>query len=286
MARIMRATTITFLAVMVLAATLGLLPGATAPADGAEEPTLTYSPTEGETGTAIAVEGQDCFLTDGTTGADGVIVVLESDAGDQLAATTVPVQPDGTFSGELVVPAEVPIGTHQLRGTCVSPELPDLGLYAGGAFTVTGEGEGALTADEAAAAPPAAGGIEPYPGYDGQTTCSPSAKPGTLTFSRRTLTTFTNTGTYGISRECHIGGLSEHKEGRAWDWKADAVNTAQHRSVDKMLDWLLATDAQGNRHAMARRLGVMYIIWNRQMFRMYRAGAGWLQRLAAAATLA
>ena len=190
------------------------------------------------------------------------------------------VESDGTFAGELVVPAGVPAGTHQLRGTCVSPELPDLGTYVGGEFTVTGEGEDALTPQAAeaqaeAAAQPTAGGIEPYPRYDGQTVCSPSAKPGTATFAQRTLATFTNTGTFGIGRSCNIGGTSEHKEGRAWDWAANASNAAQHRSVDRMLTWLLATDAQGNRHAMARRLGIMYIIWDRQMFRMYRVNDGW-----------
>jgi hypothetical protein len=32
--------------------------------------------------------------------------------------------------------------------------------------------------------------------------------------------------------------------------------------VDAVLAWLLRTDEQGNRHAMGRRLGLAYLIWN------------------------
>ena len=33
--------------------------------------------------------------------------------------------------------------------------------------------------------------------------------------------------------------------------------------------WLLKTDQYGHRHAMARRLGIMYIIWNDRMYASY-----------------
>lgn len=275
MSRIAKPAVVSALAALLLAALMGAVPGTTSPAGGADPAALTVSPVEGPTGTTVAISGVGCVLDDGR-GADGVVVILEGEAGDTLAGTTLPVEPDGAFAGTLEIPAGVPVGEHRLAGTCVSPELPDLAVYDGGTFTVTGEGEEARSDEELRAeAAPLAGGIEPYPTYDGQTVCSPAAKPGTLTFSQRTLATFTNTGTFGISRECHIGGRSEHKEGRAWDWKADARNAAQHASVDRMLNWLLATDSAGNRHAMARRLGVMYIIWDRQMFRMYRPNDGW-----------
>jgi hypothetical protein len=41
------------------------------------------------------------------------------------------------------------------------------------------------------------------------------------------------------------------------------------------LNWLLATDQYNNKHAMARRLGIMYIIWNRQIWASSRASEGW-----------
>jgi hypothetical protein len=278
MARIARTATVTSVTVMLIASTLGLLPGVASPAQGADEAALSYGPDSGVTGTAITVSGGDCLLPDSTEGADGVVTVLETEAGEHLASTTIPVERDGTFSGELVVPAGTPAGVHLLRGSCVSPELPTLVEYVGGPFEVTGEGDEALTQDELdreTSAGSLAGGIEAYPSYDGQSTCSPAAKPGTQSFADNTMATFKNTGTYGIARDCGIGGVSEHKEGRAWDWKANASNATQHRSVDRMLKWLLEVDAAGNRHAMARRLGIMYIIWDRQMFRMYRPNDGW-----------
>ena len=38
---------------------------------------------------------------------------------------------------------------------------------------------------------------------------------------------------------------------------------------------LLAGDAAGHPYANARRLGIMYIIWNNQIWGSYRAGEGW-----------
>jgi hypothetical protein len=54
------------------------------------------------------------------------------------------------------------------------------------------------------------------------------------------------------------------------------VNNSADRAVaGDVLNWLLATDQYGNRHAMARRLGIMYIIWNRQVWRAYQSSSGW-----------
>jgi pyruvate/2-oxoglutarate dehydrogenase complex dihydrolipoamide acyltransferase (E2) component len=64
-------------------------------------------------------------------------------------------------------------------------------------------------------------------------------------------------------------------EGRALDWLLNAADPAQKAKADEFLTWLLAADQYGNPHANARRLGVMYIIWNGQMFRMYDAARGW-----------
>jgi hypothetical protein len=44
--------------------------------------------------------------------------------------------------------------------------------------------------------------------------------------------------------------------------------------VQAFLTWLLATDANGNQAAMARRLGIMYIGWNNRMWRAYGT-PGW-----------
>jgi hypothetical protein len=117
--------------------------------------------------------------------------------------------------------------------------------------------------------------IEALASYDPQKTCSPTAKPGTVALRSLVLAAYKNTGDYGIVRDCAVGGVSEHKEGRAWDWKVNAFDPAQDAAARDLLDWLLARDAAGNQYAMARRLGVMYVIYNRHMWSAYNAGAGW-----------
>lgn len=113
--------------------------------------------------------------------------------------------------------------------------------------------------------------VDPLASYDPQTTCDPVAKPGVIAFRDLVLATYPCTGDSGIVRACSAGGTSEHKEGRAWDWKVTVGNPA----ADDFLDWLLATDAQGNRYAMLRRLGVMYMIWNKRIWGAYRPNDGW-----------
>lgn len=113
--------------------------------------------------------------------------------------------------------------------------------------------------------------VEGYASYAGQTKCDPTAKPGVSAFKDMVLKTYPCTGNYGIVRACSRGGTSEHKEGRAWDWKLNYP----HPAADALLKWLLATDAQGNKHAMARRLGIMYMIWNRKIWKAYQSTKGW-----------
>lgn len=117
--------------------------------------------------------------------------------------------------------------------------------------------------------------IDAYATYDGQATCSPDPKPGTVDFSNMLLATYPQSGSYGISRDCNLGGQSEHKEGRAFDWMVSASDPSDVAAVDDVINWLLATDKYGNRHALARRLGIMYIIWNGYMWRAYRPDDGW-----------
>jgi hypothetical protein len=119
------------------------------------------------------------------------------------------------------------------------------------------------------AAPPSKGfgpGIDAYPGYDGQSKCSPSPKPGVAAFARMVQNAYPGTGSFGISRACSVGGQSEHKEGRAFDWAVNASVPYQRTAAESMLDWLTGKDRYGNDKAMARRLGVMYIIWNRRIW--------------------
>ncbi len=113
--------------------------------------------------------------------------------------------------------------------------------------------------------------IDPLASYDPQSTCDPTAKAGVKAFRDLILATYPCTGDFGIERACNVGGTSEHKEGRAWDWKVAVGNQA----ADDLLAWLLAPDAQGNTYAMVRRLGVMYIVWNKKIWGAYRPQDGW-----------
>jgi hypothetical protein len=272
---------------------------------------LSATPGEGPTGTRIAVAGADCTLPGTTLSADAVLATLATPDGMVVFQAQLAVEADGTWQGELAAPAGTPSGELQVTAACVAPEQ-DIRHYGPATHTVTGEGAAAATAalpptstvdapdpslaagaasTHAASSSVAASGdvsgaaglpafhnpgapIEPLPAYDGQSTCSATDKPGTQRF-RDILRGVFPTGLGSISRACTSGGQSEHKEGRAYDWPIDAFNSTQHSYATQTVDWLLATDSRGNAYANARRLGVMYIIYNRAIFKLYRPELGW-----------
>lgn len=95
-------------------------------------------------------------------------------------------------------------------------------------------------------------------------------KPGPIALRNLLLATYgTNVGGLtvftGITRPCD-GTLSEHHEGRALDWGMDYRNAGMRADGQAVLKWLFATDSAGHTFAIARRLGIMYVIWNKQMY--------------------
>jgi len=108
--------------------------------------------------------------------------------------------------------------------------------------------------------------IDDYARYRGQELCRPKPKPGVVAFERIVMRAYPHTRSWGISRACDIGGRSEHKEGRAWDWHVRAWVEGDRETAQDLFRWLFATDKHGNAHANARRLGVMYIQWNRRIW--------------------
>ncbi len=132
---------------------------------------------------------------------------------------------------------------------------------------VAGAAQAAVVADRFAPR------IEAYPVYAGQETCSPTAKPGTRQLAAWLMRTYPGTGSSGIVRACSAGGRSEHKEGRAFDWKVNYYNARQRAHAQDFLRQLTATDRHGNKYALARRMGVMYAIWDNRIFSM--TGPGW-----------
>ena len=79
----------------------------------------------------------------------------------------------------------------------------------------------------------------------------------------------------GITNGCAVRGRSEHKEGRAWDWAVSAHDRADAARASALLNWLLKKDARGKKYGNARRLGIMYIIWNRRIWGSAHAKDGW-----------
>jgi hypothetical protein len=113
--------------------------------------------------------------------------------------------------------------------------------------------------------------IEPYAAYEPNTVCDPVNRPGAERIADLIRQTYGSDESIGISRNaCYT--TSEHNDGRAIDWMVDATTKTGRAKANAFLDWLLATDKHGNRDAMARRLGIMYIIYNRQIWRAYDGG--------------
>jgi hypothetical protein len=73
---------------------------------------------------------------------------------------------------------------------------------------------------------------------------------------------------WGITRCEALGdGYSVHSEGRAIDWRLDAGIKKERKAAKRLIRTLLKTDANGNPHALARRMGVQGLIFNcRQWF--------------------
>jgi hypothetical protein len=113
--------------------------------------------------------------------------------------------------------------------------------------------------------------LEPLAGYQPQLSCAAAPMPGLTALRSLALATYTRGSDGGAIRSCAAGGQSEHKDGRAWDWMLDVDNRADRRTAADFLSWLLATRT-GETAAMARRLGVMYVIYNRKIWATYSPG--------------
>jgi subtilisin family serine protease len=116
------------------------------------------------------------------------------------------------------------------------------------------------------------GPVDPYARYEPQRTCDPFPKPGATLLAASLLDAVPGTTHLGVTRSCDRGPRSEHKEGRAFDW---GVGPGEVVAVEEALALLLATDEAGNRHALARRMGIMYIIWDGTIWASYRPDDGW-----------
>lgn len=108
--------------------------------------------------------------------------------------------------------------------------------------------------------------IESMAAYVPQTSCDPKTRTGTRRLANLLVRTYPGTS-YNTTYACGTDGdPSEHYDGRAIDWMVSAQHGATRREAKSFLKWLLATDKHGNQFAMARRLGVMYVIFDNRMW--------------------
>ena len=120
-----------------------------------------------------------------------------------------------------------------------------------------------LGSAQAASAP-----VEAYSSYQPKTKCSPTAKPGAKALAKWEVATYG--GRQGrIAGPCAGGSVSEHKEGRAVDWMLNSKSAADRARASRFLTRIFATGTTGERHELARRMGVMYIIWSDRIYASY-----------------
>ena len=110
---------------------------------------------------------------------------------------------------------------------------------------------------------------EDYASYQPQTKCRETARPGTRELAGWINAEFSGGTATASVRACSSGGASEHKDGRAIDWSMNAAKKKQRREVAQFLGRLFADDSKGHSHALARRMGIMYVIWNDHIYASY-----------------
>ncbi len=66
------------------------------------------------------------------------------------------------------------------------------------------------------------------------------------------------------------------RAGRWTGWSTSGC-PSRRRWPTRFVGWLQAPDGFGNPEAMARRLGITYLIWNNQTWRAYDPGRGWTE---------
>lgn len=138
--------------------------------------------------------------------------------------------------------------------------MPVIGYYLLGVAAILAF---AAASRRASAATP----VDAYADHEPAEDCDPQPKPGTLAFRAFVLSRWGEKAgsPQNIVRDCSVGARSEHHEGRAWDMM---VRDKAHGQA--VVDALLAADpTTGERDALARRAGIMYMIWDRKMWRAY-----------------
>ncbi|HSD77704.1 MAG TPA: hypothetical protein VLA98_09875 [Solirubrobacteraceae bacterium] len=99
--------------------------------------------------------------------------------------------------------------------------------------------------------------------YDRSRRCTRGPRAGTVALQGWLERHWRGTS-WGIMRceRLSRGTFSLHADGRALDWHLDRSVPADARAARRLIELLLAPDALGTPHALARRMGVQEIIWD------------------------
>ncbi len=111
--------------------------------------------------------------------------------------------------------------------------------------------------------------VDPPSPYLPQAGCWPVDKTGAKKLRDLVLATYGRGGRGNISRGC-TEGVSEHSEGRAWDWMINPASKSEKAAAADFLSWVTKDSGRN-----ARRLGIMYVIYNKKIWSVYRAKDGW-----------
>jgi hypothetical protein len=174
-----------------------------------------------------------------------------------------------SVQGRLTMPNRPPITrTGVPTRSLARRSIPWLAASVTGLLVVVAGGRPAGAAPIPTPPPQASVGraIEAPSPYIPQTDCDLTLRPGTVGLMRLLLRTYRDGTNLGILQSCAAEGqTSEHSDGRALDFGLNVRNPHQHAEALAFLQWLFATDRFGNTQAMARRLGVMYVIYDGQI---------------------
>ena len=99
--------------------------------------------------------------------------------------------------------------------------------------------------------------------------CVSSAPQGVSDFRDMALATYPFSRDLGILRGCYADGFwrSKHKAGRAFDWGLNVNDGVEKILADRFIGWLLIPSEHfGHPHEMARRLGIVELIWNSRIW--------------------
>lgn len=111
--------------------------------------------------------------------------------------------------------------------------------------------------------------LDPVSPYLPQVSCNPVDMVGPTMLRELVLATYGIGGRGNISRGC-TEGLSEHSEGRAWDWAVRVDQPAERAAAADFIAWVTRDDGRN-----ARRLGIMYVIYDKMIWSVYNTQTGW-----------